>query len=50
MVCGNSKIVGIPWETVSNVCRKKLGDNSFGTLREYAKNFLDGSTLFSQPT
>lgn len=40
MVYGNADVNGIPWETLIKVYRKKLGDRSFSTVREYADDFL----------
>jgi len=50
MVYGNAIFMGIPWETIIKVYRKKLGKKHFSTLEEYANNFIEfldnGNSMF----
>lgn len=52
MVYGNANFLGIPWEIIVKVYRKKLGDTEFDTLEEYAQDFIsfisDNRELFSE--
>ncbi|MBW2616431.1 MAG: hypothetical protein JRD02_09695 [Deltaproteobacteria bacterium] len=41
MLYGNATLMGIPWETIIKIFRKKLGKSKFETLEEYANNFID---------
>jgi len=51
MIYGNSELMGIPWETIIKTYTKKLGDQEFDTLQEYADQFINsldnGNPLFS---
>lgn len=51
MIYGNAIFMDIPWETIIKIYRKKMNKRKFGTLREYAKNFIEfldkGNSLFS---
>jgi hypothetical protein len=40
MVYGQSELMGIPWETIIKQYVKKLGDQKFNTLQEYAEGFI----------
>jgi hypothetical protein len=50
MIFGSSELMGIPWETIIKHYTKKLGDQQFNTLEEYADQFItsldNGSPLF----
>ena len=52
MMYGNTRLLGVPWETIIQTCRKELGDEQFDTLEEYADyliNYIDRKTeYFSQ--
>ncbi|WP_193198650.1 hypothetical protein [Nostoc sp. MG11] len=37
MVYGNADLMSIPWETIIKMYSKKLGDQKFETLQEYAE-------------
>jgi hypothetical protein len=39
MVYGNADLIGVPWETIIKLFRKKLGNQVFEELSEYAKEF-----------
>lgn len=41
MVNGNSNIMGISWETIIKLYRKKLGERTFPTVEDYCKNFIE---------
>jgi hypothetical protein len=41
MVYGNALFMGVPWETIIKVYRKKLGDSRFNTLYDYSQNFIE---------
>lgn len=46
MVYNNSQLLGVPWETILKMYRKKLGARKFDTLEEYASDlikYLDGN-------
>lgn len=51
MIYGNAIFMGVPWETIIKIYRRKLGQKKFKTLKHYATdfiNFLDnGNALFS---
>lgn len=40
MVWNNANFMGIPWETIIKIYRKKLHKKSFDTLEEYASDFI----------
>jgi hypothetical protein len=40
MIYNNAGFMGIPWETVISMYRKKLGPVPFGTIPEYTDHFL----------
>ena len=40
MVYGSSMFMGIPWETIIKIYRKKIGKDKCDTLEEYANNFI----------
>ncbi len=40
MVYGSASFMGIPWETVVKLYRKKLQKRSYGALRDYAESLL----------
>lgn len=50
MVYGNATFMGVPWETIIKIYRKKLGRKKFDTLKECANSFIDfldnGNPLF----
>ena len=50
MIYGNSQFMGVPWETLLKLYRKKLGSTLYKTLKEYAEDLLrflrDESKLF----
>lgn len=52
MVYGNAALMEVPWEVVIKIYRQKLGRKQFGTVDEFADNFirfLDGrNRLFPQ--
>ncbi len=53
MFYGNAQLLDVPWEALIKVYREKLGQKAFGTLKEYADDFLGfldngKSTLFPQ--
>jgi len=53
MIYGNPIFMGIPWETLIKVYRKKLGTKSFSTIEEYGEDFLSFLTtkeIFSEET
>lgn len=41
MVYGNAELMGIPWESIIKIYRKKLGKQRFDNLREYANHFIE---------
>ena len=41
MIYGSASLMGIPWETIIKIYRNKLGQMTFKTVAEYAKNFLN---------
>ncbi len=41
MIYGSANFMGIPWEIVIKIYRKKIGNIEFGTLKEYAQDFLN---------
>jgi len=50
MVYGDANFMGVPWETIIKIYRKKLDNEKFDTLQEYAINFINfldnGNPLF----
>ncbi len=40
MVYGNAEFMGVPWETIIKIYRKKLDNRKFSRLEEYANDFL----------
>jgi hypothetical protein len=53
MVYGNAQIMGVPWETIIKIYRKKIGRRRFAHLEDYANDFLHflrgNRSLFSKP-
>ncbi len=50
MIYGNSEMMGVPWELIIKMFRKKLSKRKFDTLKEYADNliqFLERESIFS---
>lgn len=41
MVYNNSALLGVPWETILKMFRKKLGDRGLPTLAEYGEELID---------
>lgn len=41
MIYGNALFMGVPWETIIKVFRKKLGEEKYNNLREYAEKFIE---------
>lgn len=41
MVYGNAGFMGIPWETIVKIYRRKLSQRKFNTLEQYAHSFID---------
>ena len=41
MIYGNSSFMGIPWETIIKIYRKKLSKTRFNTLDEYFEDFIN---------
>lgn len=40
MIYGNALFMGVPWEIIIKIFRKKLGTKSFETLKEYGDEFI----------
>ncbi|MDE0632431.1 MAG: hypothetical protein OXH73_13105 [Caldilineaceae bacterium] len=40
MVYGNANFMGVPWETIIKIYRKRLEQKTFKTVGEYAEDFL----------
>ncbi len=40
MIYGNASLAGTPWETIIKSYRRRLGDSTFGSVEDYAKNIL----------
>src|SRR5713101_6965392 len=40
MIHDVAEYMSVPWETVIKLYREQLGDREFGTVKEYAENFL----------
>ena len=51
MIYGSASLMGVPWETIIKIYRNKLGQKTFKTIGDYAKDFLsfltEGKQLFS---
>ncbi len=41
MIYNAASFMGTPWETIIKIYRKKLGNKSFPTLREYQQDFIE---------
>ncbi|UTW52243.1 hypothetical protein KFF05_02360 [bacterium SCSIO 12827] len=41
MIYGNAGFMGVPWETIIKLYRKKLGRKSFPTINEYTEDFFN---------
>jgi hypothetical protein len=41
MVFGSGDFMGVPWETIIKMYRSELFDGKFGTLEEYASDFIN---------
>lgn len=41
MIYGNASFMGVPWQTLIKMYREQLGQDSFDTLEEYAKDFCE---------
>ena len=41
MIYGVADLNGVPWETIIKTHRRNLGNKTFGTLKEYADDFLE---------
>ncbi len=41
MIYGNASLMGIPWQTLIKIYRKKIGSTEYNSLQEYATNFID---------
>lgn len=41
MIYGNALFMGVPWEVIIKVYRRKLADTRFNTLYEYGQNFIE---------
>ena len=41
MIYGNAEFMGVPWETLIKMYRRKLGDESQPTVRDYMDDLLD---------
>ena len=40
MVYGNAEFIGLPWETIVKTYRKRLGNTTFPSIEEYARDFI----------
>lgn len=40
MIYGIPELLGVPWETIIQMYREKLGPNKFRTLKEYSKDLI----------
>lgn len=40
MIYGSASLMGVPWETIIKIYRDRLGQQTFRTIGDYAKNFL----------
>lgn len=53
MIYGNANFMGVPWEIIIKVYRKKLRTKKFNALKEYANHFitfLDGGSRLLFPS
>lgn len=41
MIYGSAEYMGVPWETVIKIYRKKLGDRQFDKLNDYSEDFIN---------
>ena len=41
MIYGNAEFMGVPWETLVKIYRRKLGDEPLPTVRDYMDGLLD---------
>lgn len=41
MIYGNGNLMGVPWEVLIQRFSKKISDDTFGTVEEYAEEFLE---------
>jgi hypothetical protein len=41
MIYGNAFFMGVPWETIIKIYRKRVGDKKFDTVKEYANDFIE---------
>lgn len=41
MIYGNASFMGVPWETIIKIYRKKLGKTTYETLQEYSDDFFN---------
>jgi len=51
MAYGSASFMGLPWETIIKLFRKKIKDNKFDTLEDYANeflNFLEDRNIFTE--
>jgi len=52
MIYGNATLMGVPWESIIKIFRKKIGTDKFDTLEEYANqliHFMDNNNaLFTE--
>ncbi len=40
MIYGNARFMGIPWETIIKLYRKKVGKEKFNTIKDYLNDFV----------
>lgn len=40
MIYGNAELLGVPWESIIKIFRKKLGDTCLPTLGDYGQKFI----------
>lgn len=52
MIYGNAFFMGVPWETIIKLFRKRLGDKKFSKVFEYSEEFIkfikSDNTIFSE--
>lgn len=41
MIYNQAEVLNVPWEIIIKLYKKQLSENSFATINEYAKNFLN---------
>ncbi|WP_404319481.1 hypothetical protein [Malaciobacter canalis] len=46
MIYGNASFMGIPWETIIKLYRRRLKDTKFDLINEYADNFMEYLSKF----